>query len=78
MGDDATQAFARALQQQSKNVIYPDYKTKEDFSLWLTGFREKIRNAFHYTPAQEDLVNAEVVRSISGKLQCGAALDTYN
>ena len=78
MGDDATRAFARALQQQSKNVIYPDYRTTEDFSLWLTGFREKIRNAFHYTPAQEDLVNAEVVRSISGKLQCGAALDTYN
>ena len=40
--------------------------------------RKKVKNAFGYTAAQEDELKAEVVRSISGKLQSGTALDTYN
>ena len=39
--------------------------------------RKKVKNAFGYTAAQEDELKAEVVRSISGKLQSGTALDTY-
>ena len=72
------QAMANAFRRQARNVQYPDYKPKEDFSLWLAGYKEKVKNAFGYTAAQGDELEEEVVRSISGKLQSGAALDTYN
>ena len=78
MGEAMEQAMANAFRRQAKNVIYADYKPKEDFTLWLSGYREKIRNAFGLNTAQDAEVNAEVIRSISGKLQCGTALDTYN
>ena len=70
-------AFGTALRQQSKNVVYPDYKVKNDFTVWLKGYREKIRYTFHYTAAQDTTIDAEVVRSISGKLESGPALDAY-
>ena len=70
-------SFGTALRQQSKNVVYPDYKVKNDFTVWLKGYREKIRYTFHYTAAQDATIDAEVVRSISGKLESGPALDAY-
>ena len=72
------QAMANAFRRQARNVQYPDYKPKEDFSLWLAGYKEKVKNAFGYTAAQVDELKEEVVRSISGKLQSGTALDAYN
>ena len=67
-------AMANAL----RRISYPDYKPKEDFPLWLQGFREKVRTAFGLNQTQNDEVNAEVLKAISGKLACGTALDTYN
>ena len=70
--------FARAMMQQPGEVDYADFKMKDDFTLWLQGYREKIRSAYGYTAAQDDDINAEVVRSISGRLEPGTPLDTYN
>ena len=70
--------MANAFRRQARSVQYPDFKPKEDFSLWLAGYREKVRNAFGYTVDQKDKLDAEVVRLMSGKLQSGLALDTYN
>ena len=70
-------AIANALRRQPGNVEYPDYEPKEDFTLWLAGYKEKVRNVFGFTQDQDDDVEEEVVRSISGKLKCGTALDTY-
>ena len=78
MSRELGRALHNAYRMQPKNVVYPDYKKKEDFPVWLQGYREKIRNAYGYTAAQDDAVNAEVVRSISGKLSSGGPLDAYN
>ena len=51
---------------------------RKKISLWLAGYKEKVRNAFGYTAAQEGELEDEIVRSISGKLQSGTALDAYN
>ena len=77
-GADDREAWQNAVRRNPKNVQYHDYKTKADFSLWLAGYREKIRNAFGFTSAQDVEVNAEVLRSISGRLETGTALDAYN
>ena len=61
-----------------RRISYPDYRPKEDFPLWLQGFREKVRTAFGFNQTQNNEVNAEVLKAISGKLACGTALDTYN
>ena len=71
-------AFANAVRRQARNVIYNDYNPKDDFTLWVSGYREKVKNAFGFTNAQNDDLEAEVVRSIPGKLTSGTALDTYN
>ena len=76
-GEDMN-VVAEAFRRQASNVEYDDYKSGEDFALWLTGYRERIRNAFGLNAQQNAEVNAEVVRSISGKLQVGTPLDTYN
>jgi len=70
--------IADAFRRQARNIQYADFKTTEDFSIWLAGYREKIRNAFGLNREQDDQVDAEVLRSISGKLHSGTALDTYN
>ena len=70
--------FARAMRHQPQDVVYDDFQMKDDFTLWLQGYREKIRSAYGYTVAQETEVNDEVVRSISGKLKPGTPLDAYN
>ena len=46
-------ALGNAFRRQARNVIYPDFKPKEDFSLWLTGYKEKVKNAYGYTAAQD-------------------------
>ena len=55
------QAMANAFRGQARNVQYPDFKPKEDFSLWLAGYKEKVKNAFGYTAAQEGELKDEVV-----------------
>ena len=49
-----------------------------DFGVWINGLREKIRYAFGFTHDQTDEVDAGIVRSISGRLQVGTALDAYH
>ena len=71
-------ALANAFRRQARNVVYNDYNPKDDFTLWISGYKAKVKNAFGFTNAQNDEVEAEVVRSISGKLSSGTALDTYN
>ena len=72
------QRFERAMRRQPKNVVYQDYQLKDDFTLWLQGYREKIRSGYGFTSGQDTEVNDEVVRAISGKLKPGTPLDTYN
>ena len=67
-----------ALRAQPKPIIYPDYKPTQDFPLWLTGLMAKIRAAHGFKLTEADKVQAEVIRSIAGKLSVGSALDTYN
>ena len=76
MGDEEVAQMASAYKRQ--NVVYPDYNPKKDFTSWLAGYREKSRNAHGLTHAQNDEVDAEVLKSISSKLECGTALDAYN
>ena len=71
-------AVADAFRRQANNIKYSDYKANDDFVLWLSGYRERIRNAFGLNATQDTEVNNEVVRSISGKLQVGTPLDAYN
>ena len=40
--EEEMERLARAMRQSSKNVVYKDYHTKQDFPLWLQGFREKL------------------------------------
>ena len=78
MADPDYELMANAFRRQAGNVHYPDYKPKEDFPLWLAGYKEKVKNAFGYNAAQEAELKEEIVRSISGKLQSGSALDAYH
>ena len=75
---EVQRAMSGALANQPRYVSYPDYKTSEDFPLWLSGYLAKIGNAFGFLHTESDKVEAEVVRSISGKLSVGGALDAYN
>ena len=70
--------YAGAFSRQAKSVRYDDYKPSEDFTLWLNGFREKIRNEYGFNATQDAEVNAEILRSISSKLTRGTALNAYN
>ena len=71
-GQELTNAYRRRC------ISYPDYKPTMDFGIWMNGLREKIRYAFGFTHDQTDEVDAEIVRSISGRLQVGTALDAYH
>ena len=77
MPDPMTADDYARISRSSKSIHYPDFKPKEDFTLWLAGYREKVRNANNLTAAQNDQLDAEIIRSISSKLQSGTALDTY-
>ena len=70
--------LTEALTKQPKYLHYADYKTTDDFPLWLTGLAAKIRHAYGYKPDEDNKVKAEIVRCISGKLTVGQALDAYN
>ena len=72
------ETIANALRRHAGNVIYPDYEPKNDFTLWLSGYKEKVRNAFGFSQNEKDELENEVVRSISGKLSSGSALDAYS
>ena len=65
------------LGKQPRNIIYPDYRTKDDFMTWLAGYARKIQFSFGFKNNEKNKVKDEVVRSISGKLTPGAALDAY-
>ena len=70
--------MANALTRQPRYINYPDYKTKDDFPLWLSGYWAKIRHGYGYKLTEDDMVKEEVIRSISGKLSVGGALDAYD
>ena len=77
---DPMGAFAdqlAVLGKQPRNINYPDYRTKDDFTTWLAGYARKIQFAFGFKNNEKGKVRDEVVRSISGKLTPGAALDAY-
>ena len=61
-----------------RKIVYPDYKPVKDFTLWLQGYRGKLRLACGLTAAQEDIVDEQVLKTIPGKLTSGTALDAYN
>ena len=65
------------LGKQPRNINYPDYRTKDDFTTWLAGYARKIQFSFGFKNNEKNKVRDEVVRSISGKLTPGAALDAY-
>ena len=77
-GTAVESAMMTALKSQPKAIIYPDYKPSMDFPLWITGLCAKIRAAHAFKLTETDKVQAEVIRSIAGKLAVGTALDTYN
>ena len=77
MAEANFEAMANAFRRQAENVRYPDYDPKEDFSLWLAGYRAKVKNAYGYTVDEADDFDAEIVRSLPGKLKPGSALETY-
>jgi len=77
MPDPMTADDYARISRSSKSIHYPDFKPKQDFTLWLAGYREKVRSAINLTAAQNDLLDAEIVRTISSKLESGTALDTY-
>ena len=71
-------AMANALTRQPGYINYPYYKTKDDFPLWLSGYWAKIRHGYGYKLTEDVKVKEEVIRSISGKLSVGGALDAYD
>ena len=71
-------AMVNALTKQPRYINYPVYKTKDDFPLWLAGYWAKMRHGYGYKLTEDDMVKEEVIRSISGKLSVGGALDAYD
>ena len=71
-------AMAAAIRDQPKQVRYPDYRPTEDFTLWLSGYRARVMSAYGFKPTETTKIEDEIIRSISGKLAVGAALDAYD
>ena len=71
-------AAAAAVAKQPRQVVYPEYKPEDDFTLWLTGYVARIRTTYGFKLDETAKVQEEVVRSISGKLSVGSALNAYN
>ena len=67
-----------ARQTQPRYVHYADYKPKEDFTTWLSGYITRIKTTLGFKNNEMNKVKEEVVRSISGKLTPGPALNAYN
>ena len=57
---------------------YPEYSTSDNFSLWLSGFYQRVRAANGFKLDEDDKVKAEIIRSIAANLSVGTALDTYD
>ena len=48
---DPLAAFADPLAllgRQPREITYPDYKTKEDFTTWVAGYGKKIQYSFGF------------------------------
>ena len=76
--DDAAAAVAAILAGQPRNISYPEYTAKEDFTLWLSGYVARVRSEYGFKLDEKDKLEKEIIRSISGKLSVGSALDAYN
>ena len=74
----AAAAAAAAIAAQRRQIVYPDYRTEDDFSLWLSGYVARIQSAYGFKLEEKEKLEEEVVRSIAGKLSIGSALDAYN
>ena len=77
-GAAAAAAAAAAIAAQRRHIVYPDYRTEDDFSLWLSGYVARIQSAYGFKLDEEEKLKEEVVLSIAGKLSVGSALDAYN
>ena len=77
-GERVAMAVASAFRDQPKQIRYPDYRPTEDFTLWLSGYRARVTSAYGFKPADTTKIEDEIIRSISGKLAVGAALDAYD
>ena len=72
------EALTNALKNKPKTIIFPDYDTTQDFTLWLKGFAARVRLNNGFKLDEETKVQDEIVRSIAGKLKIGTALDAYD
>ena len=72
------EALTNALKNKPKTIIFPDYDTSQDFTLWLKGFAARVRLNNGFKLEEETKVQDEIVRSIAGKLKIGTALDAYD
>ena len=73
---DALGAVA-APAKHHREITYPEYKTKDDFPQWISGFASRIQSVLGFRREETNRVREEVLRSIGGKLSVGTALDTY-
>ena len=76
--DDMERAMTNALNQQARHIHYKDYKTTDDFLAWLAGYRAKVQDAYNFGPNDKARIDAQIVKSISSRLEVGSALDAYN
>ena len=58
------EAIVNALRRHAGNVIYPDYEPKDDFALWIAGYKEKVRNAFGFNQQDDNEVELEIDQSL--------------
>ena len=75
---DAAAAAMAAIARQPRFIAYPEYSTKDDFTLWLSGYVARVRSEYGFKLDEKEELENEVVRSISGILSVGPALDAYN
>ena len=75
---DAAAAAMAAIARQPRFIAYPEYSTKDDFTLWLSGYVARVHSEYGFKLDEKEELENEVVRSISGILSVGPALDAYN
>lgn len=78
MAAEAAAVAAAIAAKQPRHILYPDYETNEDFTLWLSGYVARVQSAYGFKLEEKEKLEEEVVRSIAGKLAVGSALDAYN
>ena len=69
-------AFIRAV--ASSAIVYPDYKTSENFLNWLSGLEVRVREAYRLNLDDKDVFEEEMCQSIPARLSVGEALNAYN